>query len=47
MATAPELNREVCATFALPLWQVRVDLRHCTFLDSSGVNALIDTYRGA
>jgi anti-anti-sigma factor len=41
LATAPALIRKVSATLALPVTGITVDLAYVTFLDSSGVNALI------
>ena len=47
LATAPVLDRKVSATFALPITGVTVDLAYVTFLDSSGVNALLTTSKRA
>jgi anti-sigma B factor antagonist len=45
--TAPTVSREVRAALALPIAAVRIDLRHVTFLDSSGVHVLVATRRMA
>jgi anti-anti-sigma factor len=47
LASAPALLREVLATLALPVTAVTLDLRHVTFIDSSGVGALITAQRKA
>jgi anti-sigma B factor antagonist len=41
LSTAPLLLREVLASLALPVAAVTVDLRHVSFLDSSGIQALL------
>src|SRR4051794_23267265 len=41
LASAPELQRHLSATFALPIAGVTVDLAYVTFLDSSGVATLV------
>ncbi len=46
LATAPVLEREVMAALARPLGSLVVDLAGVTFMDSSGVAALIQS-RGA
>lgn len=40
LATAPILQREVLALFALPLEAVALDFAELTFIDSSGLNVL-------
>lgn len=39
--TAPEMLRQMSATLALPVTGMTVDLAYVTFLDSSGVSALV------
>jgi anti-anti-sigma factor len=40
LASAPQLEREVLALFALPVHVVTLDLEMLTFMDSSGLNVL-------
>jgi anti-anti-sigma factor len=40
LATAPRLQRELLALFALPVHVVTLDLGAMTFMDSSGLNVL-------
>ena len=47
LATAPVLLHEALAALTLPVTAVRIDLRHCTFLDSSGIGALLAAVRTA
>jgi anti-sigma B factor antagonist len=47
VATAPALLNESLAALTLPITAVRIDLRHCTFLDSSGIGALLSALRMA
>jgi anti-sigma B factor antagonist len=47
LATAPVLQREAMAALALPLSRLVVDFGGVTFLDSSGIAALIATRRAA
>ncbi len=44
IATATELRHEILAVLALPLRGVVVDLGYVTFMDSSGVAALIAAF---
>ncbi len=46
LATAPTVLTEVLGTLAPPVTDVVVDLRDVSFLDSSGLGALIAAYRG-
>jgi len=41
IATAPELEREVVAVAMPPIVGVVLDLGYCTFMDSSGVSAIL------
>ncbi len=41
IGTAPALLRQMSATLALPITRMTIDLAYVTFIDSSGVNALI------
>ena len=47
LATAPILLRELLAVLARPVTAVSVDLGHVTFLDSSGIAALITARQAA
>jgi anti-anti-sigma factor len=47
LATAPAVLREVRATLALPINGVTLDLAYVTFLDSSGVQALLTARNNA
>jgi anti-anti-sigma factor len=40
LSSAPQLQRELLALFALPLHVVTLDLAGLTFMDSSGLNVL-------
>jgi anti-anti-sigma factor len=40
LASAPQLQRELLALFALPVHVVTLDLAALTFMDSSGLNVL-------
>jgi anti-sigma B factor antagonist len=40
IATAPMMLREALASLVLPVEHIVVDLRHVTFMDSSGIHAL-------
>ncbi|HEY3722666.1 MAG TPA: STAS domain-containing protein [Acidimicrobiia bacterium] len=41
--TAPAMHRQMSATLALPITGITVDLAYVSFLDSSGVNVLVQT----
>ena len=45
--TAPALSRKLSATLALPVTGITVDLAYVTFLDSSGVSALVSSRKHA
>ncbi len=45
--TATELHRQTSAVLALPVAGMTVDLGYVTFIDSSGVNALLQAQKAA
>jgi anti-sigma B factor antagonist len=47
LTTAPEVQREVMAALALPIRAITVHLGRVTFLDSSGIGALLRVQRSA
>jgi anti-sigma B factor antagonist len=47
LATAPSVLREIRATLALPISGVTIDLGYVTFIDSSGVQALLTARNNA
>ncbi len=47
LVTAPLMLRDARATLALPVNRIVIDLRHVTFMDSSGLNALNTARREA
>jgi anti-sigma B factor antagonist len=47
LTTAPEVEREVMAALALPIEAISVHLGRVTFLDSSGIGALLRAQRSA
>ena len=46
LKTAPDFEGEMFAVLALPLHTVVIDLGYCTFMDSSGVGAIV-AYAGS
>jgi anti-sigma B factor antagonist len=47
LATAPAVLREIRASLALPISGVTIDLGYVTFVDSSGVQALVTARNNA